>query len=85
MHSPTLLGKALRENLLKSEATSYHSNGTCTFYGAANSNQMVNELMGLHLPRAAFVPPETELRFELTNAADKQITCLTNQVICFSC
>ena len=72
-------GKASREDLLESEATSYHSSGTCTFYGTANSNQMVIELMGLHLPGAAFVNPETTLRFELTNAAAKQITRLTKQ------
>lgn len=72
-------GKASREDLLESESASYHTSGTCTFYGTANSNQMVIELMGLHLPGAAFVHPETALRFELTNAAAKQITRLTNQ------
>ena len=72
-------GKASREDLLESEAASYHSSGTCTFYGTANSNQMVIELMGLHLPGSAFVNPETALRFELTNAAAKQITRLTKQ------
>ncbi|WP_334320554.1 phosphogluconate dehydratase [Gilliamella apicola] len=72
-------GKASREDLLESEAASYHSSGTCTFYGTANSNQMVIELMGLHLPGSAFVNPETTLRFELTNAAVKQITRLTKQ------
>ncbi|OCG27090.1 phosphogluconate dehydratase [Gilliamella sp. HK2] len=72
-------GKASSEDLLESESASYHTSGTCTFYGTANSNQMVMELMGLHLPGAAFVHPETALRFELTNAAAKQITRLTNQ------
>ncbi|OCG65499.1 phosphogluconate dehydratase [Gilliamella sp. Fer4-1] len=72
-------GKASREDLLESESASYHTSGTCTFYGTANSNQMVMELMGLHLPGAAFVHPETALRFELTNAAAKQITRLTSQ------
>lgn len=72
-------GKATREDLLDSEAASYHTSGTCTFYGTANSNQMVIELMGLHLPGAAFVHPDTALRFELTNAAAKQITRLTEQ------
>ena len=72
-------GKASREDLLESEAASYHSSGTFTFYGTANSNQMVIELMGLHLPGSAFVHPETTLRFELTNAAAKQITRLTKQ------
>ena len=51
-------GKADREELLESEAGSYHAPGTCTFYGTANSNQMLMEVMGLHLPGAAFVPPE---------------------------
>ncbi|WP_392552430.1 phosphogluconate dehydratase [Orbus wheelerorum] len=72
-------GKATREDLLESESASYHTSGTCTFYGTANSNQMVIELMGLHLPGAAFVHPETTLRFELTNAAARQITRLTEQ------
>lgn len=72
-------GKATRFDLLESEAASYHSAGTCTFYGTANSNQMVIEIMGLHLPGAAFVPPETQLRNELTNAAAKQVTRLTAQ------
>lgn len=72
-------GKVTREELLESEAASYHSAGTCAFYGTANSNQMVLELMGLHLPGAAFVSPDTELRRELTNAAARQITRLTHQ------
>lgn len=72
-------GKASREELLESESASYHASGTCTFYGTANSNQMVIELMGLHLPGAAFVHPDTALRHELTNAAAKQITRLTEQ------
>ncbi|WP_294954245.1 phosphogluconate dehydratase [uncultured Gilliamella sp.] len=72
-------GKASREDLLESESASYHTSGTCTFYGTANSNQMVIELMGLHLPGAAFVHPQAALRTELTNAAAKQITRLTHQ------
>lgn len=72
-------GKATREQLLESESESYHTSGTCTFYGTANSNQMVIELMGLHLPGAAFVHPDTILRSELTNAAAKQIARLTEQ------
>ncbi|XKM13387.1 phosphogluconate dehydratase [Orbaceae bacterium ac157xtp] len=72
-------GKATRADLLESESASYHTSGTCTFYGTANSNQMVIELMGLHLPGAAFVHPETELRTALTNAAAKQVTRLTQQ------
>lgn len=72
-------GKASRAELLGSEADSYHTSGTCTFYGTANSNEMVIELMGLHLPGAAFVQPDTELRNQLTNAAARQITRLTEQ------
>ncbi len=62
-------GKASRADLLESESASYHSPGTCTFYGTANSNQMMMELMGLHIPGAAFVPPNTPLRSALTRAA----------------
>ena len=62
-------GKADRDALLESEAGSYHSAGTCTFYGTANSNQMLMEMMGLHMPGAAFVPPNTPLRDALTLAA----------------
>ncbi|MBN8500169.1 MAG: phosphogluconate dehydratase [Sphingomonadales bacterium] len=62
-------GKATRADLLESESASYHSPGTCTFYGTANSNQMMMELMGLHIPGAAFVPPNTPLRSALTRQA----------------
>ena len=62
-------GKASRTDLLASEAASYHAPGTCTFYGTANSNQMMMELMGLHIPGAAFVPPNTPLRSALTRKA----------------
>lgn len=62
-------GKASRQELLESESASYHGPGTCTFYGTANSNQMMMEVMGLHLPGAAFINPGTELRLELTMAA----------------
>ena len=62
-------GKASREELLSSEMASYHGPGTCTFYGTANSNQMLMEMMGLHLPGAAFVHPGTPLRDALTAAA----------------
>ena len=58
-----------REALLESEAQAYHAPGTCTFYGTANSNQMLMEIMGLHLPGASFVNPGTELREALTQAA----------------
>ncbi len=59
-------GKLSREELLESEAQSYHGAGTCTFYGTANSNQMLMEVMGLHLPGAAFITPNTPLRDALT-------------------
>jgi phosphogluconate dehydratase len=62
-------GKATREELLEAEAASYHGAGTCTFYGTANSNQMLMEAMGLHVPGAAFVNPGTRLRQALTRAA----------------
>lgn len=62
-------GKATREELLKSELSSYHSAGTCTFYGTANSNQMMMEFMGVHLPAAAFFNPYTPMREALTRYA----------------
>jgi len=62
-------GKAGRDELLKAESASYHAPGTCTFYGTANSNQMLMELMGLHIPNAAFINPGTPLRQALTRAA----------------
>jgi len=62
-------GKVGREELLESESASYHGAGTCTFYGTANSNQMMMEMMGLHVPNAAFVNPGTRLRQALTRAA----------------
>jgi len=62
-------GKATRAELLDAEAASYHGAGTCTFYGTANSNQMMMEMMGLHMPGAAFINPGTKLRTELTRAA----------------
>ena len=65
-------GKATRDELLDSEMKSYHGPGTCTFYGTANSNQMMMEMMGLHLPSAAFVNPNTPLRDALTAAAAKR-------------
>ncbi|WP_242095829.1 phosphogluconate dehydratase [Sphingomonas sp. CROZ-RG-20F-R02-07] len=58
-----------REELLDAEIGAYHSKGTCTFYGTANTNQMMMEVMGLHMPGAAFVNPGTKLRQELTRAA----------------
>ena len=62
-------GKVGKEELLESESASYHGAGTCTFYGTANSNQMMMEVMGLHMPCASFVNPGTKLRSELTRAA----------------
>jgi phosphogluconate dehydratase len=66
-------GEASRDDLLETEMKSYHSAGTCTFYGTANSNQMLMEIMGLHVPGAAFVPPETDIRDALTRVAVKQL------------
>lgn len=66
-------GKASRAELLEAESASYHSPGTCTFYGTANSNQMMMEVMGLHMPGAAFVNPGTKLRTELTRAATHRV------------
>ena len=71
-------GKVGREELLESESKSYHSAGTCTFYGTANSNQLVVEVMGLHLPGSSFVNPGTELRDALTKAAAVQATRITD-------
>ena len=70
-------GKVDREALLESETGSYHSAGTCTFFGTANSNQMLMEVMGLHLPGAAFVSPTTPLRDALTRAAAKRAAAIT--------
>ncbi len=70
-------GKATREELLDAESASYHSAGTCTFYGTANSNQMLMEAMGLHLPGTAFVNPNTPLRDALTVASAEQALRIT--------
>jgi phosphogluconate dehydratase len=72
-------GKVGEKELLESESKAYHSAGTCTFYGTANSNQMMVEIMGLHLPGASFVNPYTPLRDELTKAAAKQVLKFTAQ------
>lgn len=72
-------GKVNRDALLQCESDSYHSAGTCTFYGTANSNQMVVEVMGLHLPGSSFVNPGTEMREALTREAAKQAVRLTAQ------
>ncbi|HVW91876.1 MAG TPA: phosphogluconate dehydratase [Devosia sp.] len=70
-------GQIGRAELLESEARSYHSPGTCTFYGTANSNQMLMEIMGLHLPGASFVNPGTPLRDALTKEAAKRALSMT--------
>ncbi|MEW9856124.1 phosphogluconate dehydratase [Novosphingobium sp. M1R2S20] len=69
-------GKVGRDALLESESKSYHSPGTCTFYGTANSNQMMMEMMGLHVPGAAFVNPGTPLRQALTRAAVHRLAAI---------
>lgn len=71
------IGKIGRKELLESESASYHSAGTCTFYGTANSNQMMMEIMGLHLPGSSFVNPYTPLRDELTREAARQVLKFT--------
>lgn len=70
-------GKVGKDELLEAESKSYHSPGTCTFYGTANSNQLLVEVMGLHLPGAAFVNPGTPLRDALTRAATEQVIRLS--------
>ncbi|WP_119678097.1 phosphogluconate dehydratase [Indioceanicola profundi] len=70
-------GKVGRDALLESESQSYHGPGTCTFYGTANSNQMLMEMMGLHLPGASFINPNTPLRDALTVAAAERATKIT--------
>ena len=70
-------GEIDRDRLLQSEMASYHGPGTCTFYGTANSNQMLMEFMGLHLPGASFVNPNTPLRGALTAQAARQALAIT--------
>ncbi|KAF1011899.1 MAG: Phosphogluconate dehydratase [Burkholderia gladioli] len=70
-------GQVGRDVLLESEAAAYHGHGTCTFYGTANSNQMLMEVMGLHLPGSAFVHPHTPLRDALTAAATRRVLDFT--------
>ncbi|QJQ96079.1 MULTISPECIES: phosphogluconate dehydratase [Halomonadaceae] len=72
-------GKVGREELLEAESQSYHSPGTCTFYGTANSNQLMMEMMGLHLPGASFINPGTPLRDALTRYATEQAIRNTEQ------
>jgi phosphogluconate dehydratase len=71
------MGQVGRDALLEAESAAYHGHGTCTFYGTANSNQMLMEVMGLHLPGAAFVHPHTPLRDALTAAAARRVLDLT--------
>ncbi|MBB5017095.1 phosphogluconate dehydratase [Chitinivorax tropicus] len=71
-------GQLTREALLEAESQAYHGAGTCTFYGTANSNQMLMEVMGLHLPGAAFVTPGTPLREALTREAARHAAQLTD-------
>jgi phosphogluconate dehydratase len=70
-------GKVGRDELLEAESKSYHGPGTCTFYGTANSNQMLMEIMGFHLPGASFVNPGTPLRDALTREAAKRALAIT--------
>lgn len=72
-------GKVDREALLAAESQSYHGPGTCTFYGTANSNQMLMEIMGLHIPGASFINPNTPLRDALTKEATKRALAITAQ------
>ena len=71
-------GKVGREALLEAESQAYHGPGTCTFYGTANSNQMLMEIMGLHLPGSTFINPGTALRDEITKASAKQAMSITS-------
>ncbi|MDX1269482.1 MAG: dihydroxy-acid dehydratase, partial [Oceanisphaera sp.] len=72
-------GKVGRDALLQAESDSYHSAGTCTFYGTANTNQMLMEFMGLHLPGSSFVNPENSMRDALTREATHQAVRITKQ------
>ena len=72
-------GKVGREELLAVESASYHSRGTCTFYGTANSNQLLMEVMGLHLPGSSFVNPDSSQRLALTRAAARRAVTITRQ------
>jgi phosphogluconate dehydratase len=67
-------GKASKDELMEAEMASYHGPGTCTFYGTANSNQMMMEMMGLHMPGSSFANPGTDLREALTRAATHRLT-----------
>jgi phosphogluconate dehydratase len=71
-------GKISRDEMLDYECRSYHAPGTCTFYGTANSNQLIAEMLGMHLPGASFVNTETELRHALTRKAAQEVTSRTH-------
>ena len=71
-------GEVGKEELLKAESKAYHSPGTCTFYGTANSNQMLMEAMGLHIPGSAFVNPTEELRDGLVREATERACKISN-------
>ncbi len=71
-------GKISRDELLEAETKSYHSEGTCTFYGTANSNQLIAEMMGLHLPGSTFINAGTPIRHALTREAARRITTMTH-------
>ena len=70
-------GEVGRDALMAAEMAAYHGPGTCTFYGTANTNQMMMEIMGLHLPGASFVNPNTPLRDALTKAAAERAIAIT--------
>ncbi|GGC97931.1 phosphogluconate dehydratase [Aquisalinus flavus] len=70
-------GKIGQKELLEAESASYHSPGTCTFYGTANSNQMLMEVMGVHLPGSAFINPGTPLREAMTAASARRVAEIT--------
>ncbi|WP_374512154.1 phosphogluconate dehydratase [Niveibacterium sp.] len=72
-------GKIGSDALMDAESKAYHAAGTCTFYGTANSNQMLMEILGLHLPGAAFVPPGTALRYALTQEAARRAVAIARQ------
>jgi len=71
-------GKIGRDEMLASELKAYHSPGTCTFYGTANSNQLMAEMLGMHLPGTSFVNAGTKLREQLTRSASARVTGLTH-------
>lgn len=72
-------GEATRDELLKAEISAYHGEGTCTFYGTANSNQMLMEIMGLHIPGAAFVHPHSDLRNAYNIVATEQAISISRK------